>query len=368
MTSLSFRDAFARLEASPETDAGLVKVVFDAILDGSWSATQIAAFAVALRLKGETPEAIAAAARSLREHMVPVEHSFDVLLDTCGTGGDGRGSLNLSTGAALIVAAAGVPVAKHGNRAVSSRSGSADVLQELGVSLDAPPEAARSILEEARIAFLFAPAHHPAMRFVAPARKELGIRTVFNCLGPLANPARASHQLLGAFDDELRPVLARTLQSLGVRRAWVVRGADGMDEVSPFGPTRVSVVDGGSLDERVITPEEFGLTPSPEGAIDGGDATENARVLAAVLAGERHPSRDAFLLNAAAALCIAEDEAPPLALERAREAVDSGAALRVLERWRAASHTAANAAASKPPAAAEPALSDPPKAASAGRR
>ncbi|NLE89163.1 MAG: anthranilate phosphoribosyltransferase [Myxococcales bacterium] len=341
MTAIAFREAFARLEAAPEADAALVKAVFDAILTGTWTATQIAAFAVALRLKGETPEVIAAAARSLRDHMVAVDHSFDVLLDTCGTGGDGRGSLNLSTGAALIVAAAGVPVAKHGNRAVSSRSGSADVLQELGVPLDAPPTAARSILEESRIAFLFAPAHHPAMRFVAPARKELGIRTVFNVLGPLANPARASHQLLGAFDDALRPVLARTLQSLGVKRAWVVRGADGMDEVSPFGPTRVTVVDGDRLEERVLTPEDFGIEPSPEGAIDGGDAAENARVLAAVLAGERHPSRDAFLLNAAAALCVAEDTAPRDALARAREAVDSGAALQLLERWKTVSRAAA---------------------------
>lgn len=361
MSAVTFRDAFGELEAAREATPELVKRVFDAILDGSWSATQIAAFAVALRLKGETPEVIAAAAQSLRDHMVPVEHSFDLLLDTCGTGGDGRGSLNLSTGAAVIVAAAGVPVAKHGNRAVSSRSGSADVLQELGVSLDAPPTAARGILEEARIAFLFAPAHHPAMRFVAPARKELGIRTVFNCLGPLANPARASHQLLGAFDDTLRPVLARTLQSLGVRRAWVVRGEDGMDEVSPFGPTRITVVDGARLDERVITPEEFGLERSPAGAIDGGDAKENARVLANVLAGQDHASRDAFLLNAAAALCVAENEAPGVALQRARDAVDSGAALRVLERWKAASSAAAEAAAAT-------ANGDLPKAAGSGGR
>lgn len=341
MTAIAFRDAFVALEQSAVPDAELVRRVFDTILEGSWTATQIAVFAVTLRLKGETPEVIAAAAHSLRDHMVPVAHSFETLLDTCGTGGDGQGSLNLSTGAAIIAAAAGVPVAKHGNRAVSSRAGSADVLQELGISIEAPPSAARAILEEARIAFLFAPSHHPAMRFVAPARKELGLRTVFNCLGPLANPARASHQLLGAFDDGLRPVLARTLRNLGVARAWVVRSEDGMDEVSPYAPTRVTVLAHGELSERVVTPEDFGLTRSQAGAIDGGDAKDNARALEAVLRGEPHPARDAFLLNAAAALCVAEDLSPRDAAQRARHAVDSGQAIQTLERWRHASQRAA---------------------------
>jgi anthranilate phosphoribosyltransferase len=334
VSDLSFREAFTALESSPVPEAELVRDVFDKILSGTWSPAQIAAFAVALRLKGETPEVIAAAASSLRAHMVVVEHSFERLLDTCGTGGDGQGSLNLSTGAAIIAAAAGVPVAKHGNRAVSSRSGSADVLQELGIRLDVPATAARRILEEANIAFLFAPAHHPAMRFVAPARKELGIRTLFNCLGPLANPARATHQLLGAFDDGLRPVLAQTLKTLGVRRAWVVRSEDGMDEVSPFAPTRVTVLEGAQLSERVITPEDFGLRRSPPGAIDGGDAKENAHVLAAVLDGESHPSRDAFLLNAAAALCVADSVEPREGMARATKALDSGEAHRTLERWK----------------------------------
>lgn len=340
----TFRDAFHELEASATPSASLVRRVFDAILEGSWSATQIAAFAVALRLKGETSEVIAAGAAGLRAHMIPVEHSFERLLDTCGTGGDGHGSLNLSTGAAILAAAAGVPVAKHGNRAVSSRSGSADVLQELGVVLDLPASAAREVLERAGIAFLFAPTHHPAMRFVAPARKELGIRTLFNCLGPLANPARATHQLLGAFDDALRPVLAETLRTLGVVRAWVVRSEDGMDELSPFAPTRVTVLDGGSLSERLVRPEDFGLERSEPGAIDGGDAAENARVLRAVLSGEPHPSRGAFLLNAAAALCVAEDLPPPAGMARAREALESGAALRTLEGWIAATREAASLA------------------------
>ncbi len=342
--TIQFKDALPRLEAGSVPDAALVREVFDAMLSGSWSPTQIAAFVVALRLRGETSEVIAAAAASMRAHMVQVTHAFPRLLDTCGTGGDGRGSLNLSTGAAIIAAAAGVPVAKHGNRAISSRSGSADVLESLGISLAVPPDAAHHVLEAANIAFLFAPAHHPALRHVGPARKELGVRTVFNCLGPLANPARATHQLLGAYDDALRPVLARTLAQLGVERAWVVRSEDGMDELSPFAPTRVTVLDQGVLSELVVTPADFGMAMSPEGAIDGGDAPDNARVLQAVLRGEPHPSREAFILNAAAALCVAEGLVPREAAERATEALDSGKAEQTLERWRAASQSAAAAA------------------------
>ncbi len=342
--TIQFKDALPRLEAGPVPDPALVREVFDAVLEGSWSPTQIAAFAVALRLRGETAEVIAAAASSMRAHMVAVPHAFPRLLDTCGTGGDGRGSLNLSTGAAIIAAAAGVPVAKHGNRAISSRSGSADVLEALGVSLAVPASAQSAVLEAANIAFLFAPAHHPALRHVAPARKELGVRTVFNCLGPLANPAQATHQLLGAYDDALRPVLARTLNALGVERAWVIRSEDGMDELSPFAPTRVTVLDGGQLSERIVTPADFGLSLSPEGAIDGGEAPENAKVLEAVLHGERHPSRDAFVLNAAAALCVAENLAPLEAAARATEALDSGKAHDTLERWKAASRQASAAA------------------------
>lgn len=344
--TLTFKEALPRLEQGDKPDAGLVREVFDQMLVGNWTATQIAAFAVALRLRGETPEVIAAAASSMRAHMVPAPHSFERLLDTCGTGGDGRGSLNLSTGAAIIAAAAGARVAKHGNRAISSRSGSADVLEALGIPMTVPPESAASVIEAANIAFLFAPAHHPALRHVAPARKELGVRTIFNCLGPLANPARATHQLLGAYDDALRPVLARTLQQLGVERAWVIRSEDGMDEVSPFSPTRVTVLDQGKLSERIVTPAYFGLPESREGAIDGGDATENAQVLDKVLRGEAHPSRDAFILNAAAALCVADDIAPRHAAERATAAIDSGKAMATLESFRAAANGAAAAQAS----------------------
>ncbi len=338
--SIGFKEALPRVEGNTPVDPALVRDVFDAVLEGAWNATQIAAFAVALRVRGETPEAIAAAASALRSHMVAVEHSFDQLLDTCGTGGDGAGSLNLSTGAAIIAAASGVRVAKHGNRAVSSKAGSADVLAALGVNLEVPPAKAVSVLEKANIAFLFAPAHHPAMRFVAPARKELGVRTIFNCLGPLANPARATHQLLGAYDDALRPVLARTLGSLGVRRAWVMRSEDGMDELSPFAPTRITVLDDGRISERVLSPEDFGLEPSVPGATDGGDPAHNAAVLEAVLRGENHPSRNAFVLNAAGALCVAQELEPREAQQKVSEVLASGKALRTLDSWRQAARDA----------------------------
>lgn len=333
---ISFKEALPRLEASDLPDPELVSEVFDAVLEGGWNSTQTAAFVVALRVKKETPEVIAAAAKTLRKHMVAVPHRQERLLDTCGTGGDGRGSLNLSSGAAVIAAAAGAKVAKHGNRAVSSKCGSADVFEQLGVSMDVSPERQVAILEQVGIAFLFAPRHHPAMRFVAPARKELGVRTLFNCLGPLANPAQATHQLLGAYDDALRPVLARTLADLGVRRAWVVRSEDGMDELSPFGPTRVTELDEGVIRERVVSPEDFGLSPSVPDATDGGDAIFNAGVLREVLSGRAHPSRDAFVLNAAGALCVYDALQPREATERVQKILNSGAALDTLERWAAA--------------------------------
>jgi len=330
-----FSGVYAELSSpagiSPET----VRRVFDAILAGGWTPVQVAGFAVALRMRGESAPVIAAAVESMRAAMMGVDHGLSRVLDTCGTGGDGLGTVNLSTGAAIIVAATGIPVAKHGNRAVSSRAGSADVLEALGIPLDLPPHAAADVLREANIAFLMAPAHHPAMRHGGVARRELGIRTIFNLLGPLANPARATHQLLGAYDDSVRPVLAETLRTLGVQRAWVVRGEDGLDEVSPFGATRVTELSGGSLTEHQVAPEDFGLQPSAQGAVAGGDAEHNARILGEVLSGRPHPATDAFVLNAAAALVVAEELAPRAAVYRVREALQTGAAERTLDNWRA---------------------------------
>lgn len=334
MSAPSFSEVFAELTRPEGISPASVRRVFDAVLRGDWTPVQVAGFAVALRLTGESAEIIAAAAGSLRDAMVPVEHGLEKVLDTCGTGGDSAGTLNLSTGAAILAAASGVPVAKHGNRAVSSRAGSADVLEALGVPTDLPASAGQHLLQSLGIAFLMAPTHHPAMRHGGVARRELGIRTIFNCLGPLANPARATHQLLGAYDDALRPVLARTLGTLGVERAWVVRGEDGLDELSPHAPTRVSVLERGRVTELTVHPSDFGLEESPAGAIAGGDAADNARAIEQVLSDAPHPALDAFVLNAAAALVVALELEPRAATDRVRETLATGRARELLERWR----------------------------------
>jgi anthranilate phosphoribosyltransferase len=339
---LEFPEVLVELRSPSGLSAETSRLAFDAILRGEWAPTQIAGLLVALHLRGESALVVGSAARAMRASMLAVEHSLPLVFDTCGTGGDGLGTVNVSTGAALIVAAAGVPVAKHGNRAASSRCGSADVLAALGVSLDVPPAAQSSVLVEANIAFLFAQAHHPAMKHAGPVRRELGVRTVFNMLGPLANPARATHQLVGAYSQEARRIMAAALLDLGVT-AWVVHSDDGLDEISPFGPTRVSVVADGAIQERVITPADFGLAPSAPGAIAGGTAEENAVVLRRLLAAEPHPSTTAFLLNAAAALAIARGVSLPDAVEQARASIASGAAQRTLDDWCAASQRAANA-------------------------
>jgi anthranilate phosphoribosyltransferase len=331
-----FAEVFAELSGPSGISPRTVRRVFDAILAGAWTPVQVAGLLVALRARGESAEVIAAAAESMRAAMVAVEHGLPLVLDTCGTGGDGKGTLNLSTGAALLAAAAGVPVAKHGNRAVSSRAGSADVVEALGIPLDVAPSAAADVLREANIVFLMAPAHHPAMRHAGVARRELGMRTIFNCLGPLANPARATHQLIGAYADGLRSLMAQTLRSLGTTRAWVVHACDGLDELSPNASTRVTELSNGVLTELEVVPEDFGLARCSADAVAGGDAAENARVIELVLAGEPHPSRDAFLLNAAAALVVALGLEPRAAAERAREALESGRARETLERWRRA--------------------------------
>jgi anthranilate phosphoribosyltransferase len=332
-----FSDVFAEMTGPVGLSPSSVRRVFEAIFAGAWTPAMVAAFLVGLRLTGgETATVVAAAASAMRAVMVPVTHDFSVLLDTCGTGGDGAGTLNLSTGAALIAAAAGVPVAKHGNRAATSRAGSADVLEAMGVPLDVPGSRQHEVLREAGIAFLFAQAHHPAMRHANPVRRELGVRTLFNCLGPLANPASATHQLVGAFNDTIRPILAGALLELGTTRAWVVRSEDGLDEMSPFAPTRVTAVENGTLREFSLGPEDFGISRSPAGAIAGAEPAHNARVLEAILRGDEHPARDAILLNAAAGLVVALGIEPKAATERARAALASGRATEALNRLRKA--------------------------------
>lgn len=342
--SVSFSEVFQELKSPAGLSPERVRQVFDAIFAGAWSPSQIGGFLVGLQFAGETAEVLAAAARAMRAAMVRVEHGLPKVLDTCGTGGDRSGSLNLSTGAAILAATCGVTVAKHGNRAATSRTGAADVLELLGIPLDLAPSAHADILREANITFLFAQAHHPAMRHAMPVRRELGVRTVFNCLGPLANPAGATHQLLGCFDDSFRPVLARALAELGTERAWVLRSEDGMDEVSPYGVTRITALDGGRFEELRVAPEDFGLRASPAGAVRGGEREENAAALEAVLRGESHPARDGFVLNAAAALVVADRLEPKVAAERVQEALASGAGFATLERWRAAAQRARAAA------------------------
>jgi anthranilate phosphoribosyltransferase len=337
---LDFSEVFAELESPAGLGAETARLVFDAILRGEWAPTMIAGLLVALRLRGESAAVVGAAARALRANMLGVEHAFPVVFDTCGTGGDGLGTINVSTGAAVIVAAAGVPVAKHGNRAASSRSGSADVLGALGISIEVPPAAQRQVLEQANIAFLFAPAHHPAMKYAGGPRRELGVRTIFNMLGPLANPARATHQLVGAYSDGVRHIMAAALLDLGSTSAWVVHAEDGLDEISPFAPTRVSVVAGGRIEERVVTPADFGFAPSAAGAISGGTPEDNAGIIQRVLAGEAHPAATALLLNAAASLALARGGSLRDGAELARATVASGAALRTLETWREVSRAA----------------------------
>ena len=340
----AFPAVMSKLLAHTALESEEVRGAFDAILAGSWTPVQVAAFAVALRMNGESAETIVAAARAMRERMTPVEHSFPIVVDTCGTGGDGANTLNLSSGAALVIAACDLRVAKHGNRSASSRCGSADVFEAMGIRIDVPPELQSRVLTEAGIAFLFAQIHHPALRHAGQARRELGTRTIFNALGPLVNPARATHQLIGVYDDSLRPLVARALGLLGSKGAWVVRGDDGLDEVSPCAATRVSeLTPDGQVHERVVAPEHFGLKRSEPSDISGAGVDHNARVLEAIVSGEPHPARDGVLLNAAAAMAVATGDELPACAERARKALDRGRVRDTFERWRSATRRALGA-------------------------
>ena len=329
------RDAIKAVVAGRDLSPSEVEGAMDTILSGEATPAQIAAFVVALRMKGESSDEIAAAARSLRKHCESIAPNVDgPLLDTCGTGGDGLHTFNISTASAIVAAACGVSVAKHGNRAVSSKAGSADVLEALGVRIDLPAEAVRRCIEDVGIGFLFAPSHHAAMRHAAPIRRELGIRTLFNLLGPLSNPASATHQVVGVFDPSRLEQLARALGTLGLAAAWVVHGEGGLDEVSPSGPTRVAELRDGGVRTFELAPEDFGVDPVALADLRGGDAKENADIIRRVVGGERGPARIAVMLNAAAALCVAGVVASPKAgAERAAEAIDTGAAEQTLARW-----------------------------------
>jgi anthranilate phosphoribosyltransferase len=301
--------------------------VMGEIMRGEATPAQIGGFLIAFRAKGETADEIAGCAEAMREHVLPVEPRRTDLVDTAGTGGDGARTLNISTAAAIVAAAAGAAVAKHGNRAVSSASGSADVLEALGFRLDLPADRIAQSIDELGFGFMFAPLHHPAMSHAAPVRREVGTRTVFNVLGPLTNPARARSHIVGVYAPALVPTLADVLSQLGAQRAFVVHGAFGIDELSPAGPNLVCEVVDGSVRERTVDPADLGIERCDPRELIGGDPAENADAIRDVLRGARGGRRDAVLLNAAGAIAaggVAEDLAD--GLELARDAVDSGAA------------------------------------------
>jgi anthranilate phosphoribosyltransferase len=319
-----------------EDDAG---EFFAACLRGEPTPAQVAAAVTAMRMRGETVGEITACARAMRRAAVMLEHPFEVI-DVCGTGGDGLHTLNISTAVAFVVAGGGVKVAKHGNRALSSKSGTADVLTELGVDIAAGPRLQRRALEEAGICFMFAPAHHGAMRHVSPIRAELGFRTIFNLLGPLTNPAGAKRQLLGVFDTRWVEPLARVLGALGAERAWTVHG-QGMDEITTTGETQVAEWRDGQVRLFRITPEAVGLPRAALAELTGGAPPENAAALRALLSGAQGPYRDIVLLNAAAAFLLADQvETLRDGVELAGRVIDDGRAAAALERLAAVSNSA----------------------------
>lgn len=330
------KDAIRKATSRENLSAKEMEAAMEVIMDGNATQAQIGSFLTALKMKGETIEEITGAAKVMRRKAIAVhvEDNGTPLLDTCGTGGDGSGTFNISTTVAFILAGAGVRVAKHGNRSISSSCGSADVLQQLGAGLDCTPEGVARCINKTGFGFLFAPIHHVAMKHAIGPRREMGIRTIFNVLGPLTNPASASCQLLGVYDPDLTESLAYALHGLGTRSAMVVHGLDGLDEVSISAPTKVSRLDNGAVTTSTIDPREIGLEFIDRSEIKGGTAEENALHLKAVLNGEPGPRRQVALLNAAAAFVVtglAEDLAEGMSL--ATRSVDSGSARKKLEEY-----------------------------------
>jgi anthranilate phosphoribosyltransferase len=329
---VTVQEALARLLDGHDLSRDEARSVMDEVMSGEATPAQIGGLLVALRLKGETADEIAGCAEAMRSHVLTVRPQRDDLVDTAGTGGDGARTINISTAAALVAAAAGAGVAKHGNRAVSSASGSADVLEALGFQLELPPARIERSIDELGFGFLFAPTHHPAMRHAAPVRRELAARTVFNVLGPLTNPAGARAQVVGVYAPSLVRTIAEVLAQLGARRAFVVHGAGGIDELSPAGPNLVCEVADGVVHEREVDPLELGVPRCAPEELRGGSPEENAEAIHAVFRGENGGRRSAILLNAAGAIAAAGQAADlPEGLEVAREAVDSGAAAARLE-------------------------------------
>jgi len=313
------------------------------VMEGRVAPAALASLLTALAMKGERPAEIVGFARSMREHSIKLSAPVGEVFDTCGTGGDRSGTFNISSAAALVIAACGVTVAKHGNRSVSSQCGSADVFERLGVNITATPITVERTLREVGIAFFFAPTFHPSMKHAGQTRRELGIRTAFNLLGPLTNPARASRQIVGVPRSELTELLARALLLLGSTRAWVVHGADGIDEISTTGYTKVSECRDGSVHTFYIHPSDFGMTKASSEELTGGDADRNAAIIRSILAGTDGPPRRVVVLNAAAGLFVAGRAGSiPEGIRIACAAIDSGAALRMLEQMVRSSQEAAS--------------------------
>ena len=328
------KEAIAKVVKGEDLDDVMMTKVMDEIMEGEATDTQKASFLTAMSMKGETIEEITSAAKVMRSHCEKFLNNMDVL-EIVGTGGDGSNSFNISTTASLVIAAGGVPVAKHGNRAASSKSGAADVLEALGVKITIPPEKSQELLEKIGICFLFAQNYHIAMKYVAPIRKELGIRTVFNILGPLSNPAGANMELMGVFDQSLVEPLAQVMMKLGVNRGMVVFGQDKLDEISMSAPTSVCEIKDGWFQSYEITPEQFGYTRCSKEDLAGGTPAENAEITKAIVNGtEKGPKRQAVCMNAGAALYIAgKAESLEAGVRKAEDLIDSGAAAAKLEEF-----------------------------------
>lgn len=332
---MNFAAALSAVERGQTLDETDMAAAMRAIMNGAVADSDLAAFLTLLARRGETAAEMTGAARVLREHAAAIRAPKGAV-DCCGTGGDNTGTYNISTAVAFVAASCGVPVAKHGNRASSSKSGAADVLEALGVNLDLPERKLEDALAAFNFAFLMAPRHNAAMKRVLPVRRALGFRTIFNLLGPLANPAGAKRQLMGVYDRKwLRPV-AETLRNLGAESAWIVHGRDGLDEITVTGPTDIAILKDGDVTEMTLTPDDFGLATAPLESLRGGDAATNAAALRAVLEGARSPYRDIVLANTAAVLMLGgKAETLPAGVARAAAAIDGGGALDLLRRYTA---------------------------------
>lgn len=326
------KEAIQKLANGEDLTNEMVEAVMDEIMSGKASPVHMSAYLIALRMKGETTDEITASAVGMRKHSLHLNSEADVL-EIVGTGGDESNSFNISTTASIVMSAAGIPVAKHGNRSVSSKCGAADVLEALGVNISIEPEKMEAVFKEIGIGFMFAQIYHSAMKYVGPVRRELATKTVFNILGPLTNPANANMQLMGVYAENLVEPMAQVLQNLGVKRGMVVYGQDGLDEISLSAPTTCCEIQGDLLTSYILTPQDFGITPCTKEALTGGNSEENAKITKAILNGELGPKRDAVLINAAACLHFIKNISFEQGAKMAAEVIDSGKAIAKLNEF-----------------------------------